>query len=50
MKQPGLVPCDLCEKDDFPRAGSLERASIPVSEHVTDHQSGTGDQGLYVLS
>jgi hypothetical protein len=32
-------PGDLRDKDDFSRACGLERASIPGSEHVTDHQS-----------
>jgi hypothetical protein len=32
-------PGDLSDKDDFSRACGLERASIPGSEHVMDHQS-----------
>jgi hypothetical protein len=32
-------PGDLRDKDDFSRACGLEGASIPGSEHITDHQS-----------
>jgi len=43
-------PPNLRDKDDFSRACGLERARIPVSEHLTDHQSRTGDQRLYMFS
>jgi hypothetical protein len=48
--RPDLSPGDLRDKDDFSRACRRERASIPVSEDVTDHQSRTGDQRLYMFS
>lgn len=36
--------CFLCNEDHLPRAFRLERASAPVSEHIPNHQSRTGDQ------
>src|SRR5689334_2151179 len=39
-----------CDKNDFSRARRLERTSIPVSEHVPDHQSRAGDQVLHMFS
>jgi hypothetical protein len=40
----------LRDENDFSRSYGLERARIPVSEYVTDHQPRTRDQGLYMFS